>query len=199
MSGTESFFTLCISLFLVLNAVGQVPVFLALLAKYEPKDQRRIIIREVTIALGILLLFIFFGSEILHLIGISASVIGIGGGLLLIIIALTLIFPKDASLEGMPQHEPFIVPLAIPGLAGPGTIAAVMLFATKIGSVKTALAMLVAWIPSAILILTSSYIKKYLGEKGVQAVERLGGMLIFLIGIQMFCVGAINIVKEYFV
>ncbi len=192
------FVSLTISLFLVFNAVGQIPVFLALLAKYKAAHQRKIIFRELIIALIIILLFTFFGAQILHLVGISQAIIGITGGLVLVLIALNLIFPKDVTTKGYPSHEPLVVPLAMPGLAGPGTITAVMLFSAQKGVVLTAVAFVIAWVPSLVILLLASYIKNYLGEKGVQAVERLGGMLICLIGVQMMVKGIVGIVKEHF-
>ncbi|HRW58991.1 MAG TPA: MarC family protein [Chlamydiales bacterium] len=193
-----SFITTAISLFFVFNSIGQVPVFLALLAPYDHARQKKIIVRELIIALVILLMFIFFGNEILLVLGINQSIIGIAGGLLLVLIALTLIFPKHDDTEGLPKHEPLIVPLAIPGLAGPGTIASVMLFANQAGTLVTAAAFFLAWIPSFILILSASYIKKFLGEKGMQAVERIGGMIICLIGVNMLTKGIVELVKLNF-
>jgi len=187
-----------ISIFFVFNSIGQIPVFIAILAPYEHRRQKTIIVRELLISLLVLLLFTFFGDHILHKIGISKSTIGLAGGLLLFLISLNLIFPKDITTKGLPHHEPLIVPLAIPGLAGPGSIAAVMLYATQSGALITSLALLIAWIPSFILLLAASYIKNYLGDKGVQAVEKLGGMIICLIGIQMVANGIIDLVKENF-
>ena len=111
-----------------------------------------------------------------------------------------MIFPSaEQQTKGLPRHEPMIVPLAMPGLAGPGSIATVMVFAAQSGSFFTAGAFILAWIPSFLLILASSYIKYLLGEKGLQAVEKLGGMLICLIGINMFTMGILEMVNEYFI
>ena len=194
-----SFFASVVSLFFVFNSIGQVPVFIAILAPYDHARQKRIIVRELLIALAIILLFIFFGSDILRLLGITESIIGIVGGLLLVIIALQMIFPPPGSeTQGLPRHEPLIIPLAMPGLAGPGSIATVMVFASKSGVMFTAAAFFLAWIPSLILLLASSYLKYLLGEKGLKAVERLGGMLICLIGSKMFVLGIMKAVQEHF-
>ena len=193
-----SFITLVISIFILLNSYAQIPVYLALLANFDRKRQRYIIIREMIFVFIILILFIFFGIKVLQIIGIKQPIIGIAGGLLLIIIALNMIFPKEASTKGMPQHEPFIVPLAIPCIAGPGSITALMVFAKQLGPMVATAALFIAWIPSTILLLLSSYIKDYLGEKGLEAVERLGGMVIVLIGIQMCALGIVDLVKESF-
>jgi multiple antibiotic resistance protein len=193
-----SFISLTISLFLIFNAVGSIPIFVTILSPYDAHRQRIIILRELIVALCVILLFNFLGAEILRALGISHSIIGVTGGLLLILIGLNLIFPKDFSKSGYPKHEPMIIPLAIPSLAGPGTITAVMLFSSQKGMVISAIAFVIAWIPSLLILLASSFIKRYLGEKGLQAVQRLGGMIICLIGIQMLLIGIVGVVKENF-
>lgn len=199
LQDAPSFLTIVWSLFLVMNAVGQIPLFISILAAYEPRKQRTIIIRELIFALGILLIFNFFGDWILKALGITQSIIGIAGGILLFLVALVMIFPKPKTPEGMPQHEPMIVPLAIPVIAGPGAITMTMLYAHKTNDpFMVALALVLAWIPSIIILLVGSFIKYILGDKGLQAVERLGGMLVCLIGIQMFSKGLIDLIKDNF-
>jgi multiple antibiotic resistance protein len=194
-----SFIKIAVSIFIVMNAVGQIPLFIAILAPYEARRQKIIILRELIFALVLLLLFTFFGNEILDIIGITRSIIGIAGGILLFLIALSMIFPKEKTTEGMPRHEPMFVPLAMPVISGPGSIAMLMLFAQETGRpFMVAGAVILAWIPSVLVLLVSSYIRNFLGEKGLQAVERLGGMIVCLIGIQMFSSGVISLIKENF-
>jgi multiple antibiotic resistance protein len=152
-------------------------------------------------ALIILLLFTFFGDGILRILGITRPIIAIAGGVLLFLISLTMIFPKTVSdgAEKALSHEPMIIPLAIPVITGPGAITTVMLYAHETGSAMlVAGACIAAWIPSLIILLLGSYIKQLLGEKGLVAVERLGGMLVCLIGIQMLTNGTLLLVREYF-
>lgn len=200
ISPDASFLTIAAAIFFVLNATGQIPLFLAILAPFEHKRQIKIIIREMIIALVILLLFTFFGDKILEILGISRPIIGMAGGILLLIISLTMIFPKPVSTsEPKLTQEPMVIPLAIPVITGPGAITTVMLYAHETGSAMyVGMATFCAWVPSLIILLTGSFIKRMLGEKGMVAVERLGGMLVCLIGIQMFTSGALSIVKEYF-
>lgn len=194
-----TFIGIVISLFLILNATGQIPLFVSLLSPFDHKRQKKIIIRELFIALGLLLLFDFFGNEILTLLGISKSIIGIAGGILLFLISLEMIFPKEKSVNGVQNHEPMVIPLAIPAIAGPGSITMVMLYAHELHSdFLVAAAIIVAWIPSLLILLLSSYIKNFLGEKGLMAVEKLGGMIVCLIGIQMFASGVMTLIKENF-
>jgi multiple antibiotic resistance protein len=194
-----SVFALALSLFLVLNSLGNVPIFVGLLAKYPPKKQRQIIFRELCIALVILLLFNFFGDDLLGMIGISQPVIGLAGGTLLFLIALGMIFPKPEGGHELQRQEPMIVPLAVPLVAGPGGISTVMVYAEQTHKpLLVTAAILIAWIPSLLILLSSSHIKNLLGQKGLLACQKLGGMLIALIAVQMVCSGAIHLVQNTF-
>jgi multiple antibiotic resistance protein len=202
ISPDAGFFTIAAAIFFVINATGQIPLFLAMLARFDQKRQMFIILRELTVALAILLLFTFFGDGILRVLGITRPIIAIAGGVLLFLISLTMIFPKtvaDNGEKGGHHGEPMIIPLAIPVITGPGAITTVMLYAHETGSAfLVAGAAIVAWVPSVIILLAGSYIKQVLGEKGLIAVERLGGMLVCLIGVQMLTSGILILVKDYF-
>lgn len=186
------------SLFVVYNVLGNIPFYIAILSPFTPRKQKLILLREMTIALGILLAFGFFGDEILSFLGITGGIIGIAGGILLLLISLTMIFPKH-SVEGMPEHEPLIVPIAMPAMAGPGSIAAVMLYAHTFDALwKVSLVIFFAWVPSLAILLAASNIKRFIGEKGLMAFERFGGLLISLIAVQMLTSGVISLIKENF-
>lgn len=192
-------FTAAFSLFLVFNVLGNLPFFIAILKKYSVKRQKMILLREMIIALFILFAFGFFGDEVLYFLGISEGIIGISGGILLLIISLTMIFPKPHSEAGLPEHEPLIVPIAIPTMAGPGSIATVMLFSKQLeGSWLIALIIFLAWLPSLAIVLAASNIKSLIGERGLVAFERLGGLLISLIAVQMITSGSVKLVREHF-
>ncbi|HEX2579042.1 MAG TPA: MarC family protein [Rhabdochlamydiaceae bacterium] len=181
------------SLFFVLNALGNVPFFVGILSSYTVKKQRRIIIREMLIALGILVCFNFFGNEILKVLGIDRCVVGIAGGTLLFLIALSMIFPKRNQLK-VPNREPFVFPLAIPAVAGPGAITAVMIYSQQSPNTFWMLIPItLAWLCSSLILLASSNIKLFLGQKGLIACERLGGMVISLIAVQMFTTGLMDL------
>ena len=184
------------SLFFVLNSLGNVPFFFFFLSGYTVKRQRKIIAREMLIALFILLLFNFFGEEILGVLGIDRCVMGIAGGTLLFLISLTMIFPKPKTLK-VPEREPFIFPLALPAVAGPGAITAVMIYSQQDTSpMWMVLPILIAWGLSALVLLASSNIKLFLGQKGLIACERLGGMIISLIAVQMFTRGLVELFQS---
>lgn len=189
-----------VSLFIVLNVIGNIPIFLALLARYDHKHQRRIIFREMVIAFFILLGFGYGGEKILTLMGISRPIIGIAGGILLFIIALTMVFPKPTSeSDTRPMQEPFVFPLATPIIAGPGSISFVMSNSYALASPAfISLGIFIAWLPSLIIVFFSSTLKRFLREKGLIACERVGGMLITLIAVQMIISGIISLVKDSF-
>jgi len=191
-------FEIASSLFFVLNSLGNIPIFIGLLGRFDLKRQRKIILRELLFALVLLLLFNFFGNEILRVLHIDQPVISVAGGILLFIIALSMIFPSDDNVEAV-RTEPIIVPLATPIITGPGSITMTMVFAQEVQNhwVMT-IAIFCAWIPTLLVLLAASQIKKILGEKGLIACERLGGMLLSLIAVQMLSKGAINIIKASF-
>lgn len=190
--------SMVISLFFVINALGNIPLFLALLGRYSIKRQRMILIREFGIALLILLAFNYFGAKIFQFLGITQPILGMAGGILLLLISLTMIFPSHSEDKG-PKHEPVVVPLATPSIAGPGSITAVMLFSSRIENpILMTGVITAAMILSCLVGLSSSLFKYGLGEKGLVAFERLGGMIVALIGVQMFASGTVDFVKASF-
>ncbi len=171
---------------------------MGLLGKYNKKKQQLILIREFSIALLILLAFNYFGAKIFKFLGISPHILGMAGGILLLLIAISMIFPTQNNEKG-PKHEPIIVPLATPVIAGPGSISSVMLFSSKIGNVNLmTLIIFLSMLLSCLIALGSSLFKEGLGEKGLIAFERLGGMIVALIAVQMFANGTIDLVKTSF-
>lgn len=195
----ESFSTIAFTIFFILNAPGQIPLFLAMLGRFSHKRQLKIITRELIIALVLLLLFTFFGEWILKVLGISQAVIAAAGGILLFLISLTMIFPKPQGPTEVLTSEPIVIPLAIPVITGPGAITTVMTYAHETGRPgMVALAAFCAWVPSLIILLLGSYIKRILGDKGLMAIERLGGMLVCLIGINMATSGFFRLVSEFY-
>ena len=200
ISTETGFLTITAAIFFVLNATWQIPLFLGMLAHFDPARQMRIIFRELSIALGILLLFTIGGDMILAMLGISRPIIAVAGGILLFLISLGMIFPKDTpELDAKSKKEPMIIPLAIPIITGPGAITTVMMYAHETKNVLlVSAAAFTAWVPSLLILLAGSLIKKILGDKGLIAIERLGGMLVCLIGIQMFTSGSFTLVRDYF-
>lgn len=190
--------SMAVSLFFVINVLGNIPLYIGLLTRYSPARQRMILLREFVLALIILLLFNYFGAKIFELLGISQPILGMAGGILLLLIAITMIFPHHQQ-EQNPKHEPILVPLATPVIAGPGSITAVMLFSSRLQDHVTMTFIIVgAMAVSCVIGLMASFFKYGLGEKGLIAFERLGGMIVALIAVQMFASGAVDFVKMSF-
>lgn len=188
-------FSLALSLFLLMDPMGNIPLFIAILKELDPDRQRKVILRELLIALVTIFLFYFIGSYLLGVLQITQETIMISGGIILFLISLKLIFPTNHSdAEFQADKEPFIVPLAIPLIAGPAVLAAVMLYSKQgINPWIVSGAILIAWIASTIILLASSFLKRILGDKGIRACERLMGLLLIMLAVQMFLNGWKNL------
>jgi len=187
-----SLFTALITLILVMDPVGNVPIFLSLLKDMEAKRRRFVIVREMLIAFVILTVFLFFGSQILNALKISEAALEISGGIILFIIAIRMIFPlKDQYVDDELDGEPFIVPLAIPLMAGPSALATVIIFATQEPERMSVwfLALVLASTCCLIILLGSNLLMRLLGKKGLVATERLMGMILTTVAVQMFLDG----------
>ena len=185
---------LTVTLFLVLDPFGNAAIFHAVLSKVPEERRRRVLVRELLFALGTLLAFLFLGKHLLGFLGVRQATLSISGGILLFLIALGMVFPSRSVLGETDDEEPFIVPLAVPLMAGPSSLALILLTASKypaeIGSI--ALAVTGAWLLSAVILLLSPMILKLLGTKGTRALERLMGLLLILVAVQMFLDGVSN-------
>ncbi len=187
-------FSMAFALFLLMDPIGNVPIFISVLKGIDPRRQRMIIMRELVIALLIIILFDFIGDALLKFLNVTMTTILISGGIILFLIALKMIFPtrSDSDVHVSHEKEPFIVPLATPLVAGPAVLAAVMLYS---GQYKSDLwltvgAITIAWAFSTLILLSSSLWRKLLGWRGLIACERLMGLILTLIAVQMFLEGA---------
>ena len=184
--------TATITLYFVMNPLGIIPVFLSLLSTIPDKRRGFIIIREALIAFIILTMFLFFGQEILDLLSISETALKISGGIMLFLIALPMIFPNpDRNQHERQIGEPFIVPIAIPLLAGPSAMATVILFASKNETQLSHafLAIVMTCIAVTITLLLGTLLRRLLGQRGLIALERLMGMILTAIAVQMLLSG----------
>lgn len=181
-----------ITLLLVMDPLGNVPIFLSVLKDVEGRRRYWVIFRELLIALGVLLLFLYGGSTVLEAMGLRQESISIGGAIILFLIALRMIFPSPYGLLGdTPDGEPFIVPLAIPAVAGPSSLAISMLMVNTDPNrmLDWTLALIGAWAVSACVLMASPLLLKALGNRGLMAMERLMGMILVIISVQMFFEG----------
>lgn len=179
------------ALFILMDSVGNIPIYMAVLKEVPTKRQIFIIIRELLIALVTIILFAFLGEYLLDILKIGQETIMIAGGVVLFIIALKMIFPKGESsfAEGSIQGEPFIVPLAIPLIAGPSSLAAVMIYSHQEPMSLVVGAICLAWLLTLIVLIGAPFLKKVLGVKVISACERLMGLLLTLMAVQMFLEG----------
>jgi MarC family membrane protein len=185
-------------LFLILDPLGNIPVFLGLLRTLPPRRQRVVLAREMLIALVVLMLFLWGGRYALGLMHLRQESVSIAGGIVLFLIGLRMIFPPPEGLMGeMPEGEPFIVPMAIPLIAGPSGMAAVMLMGSQEPDRMGAwsLALMIAWVATAAILFSSTYLYKWLGSRVLTAIERLMGMVIVAISVQMLLDGLITYLR----
>ena len=179
-------------LFLVMDPLGNIPLFLSVL-KQVPEERRRLVLRrELLIAYLVLLIFLVLGPYILSFLQVSQEAIRIGGGIVLFLIAVKMVFPKEGGLLGKtPDGEPFIVPLAIPLIAGPSSLAMIMLMRKSAEGqwLDMWLAVTAAWVVSALILLASRRLYVLLGERGLIAIERLMGMVLIIMAVQMLLEG----------
>ncbi len=186
----STIFSIAFFLFLLMDAIGNVPLYISVLKKFSPARQRVIIVREMLIALGLIIVFLFIGDALLSALNISDEAVQIAGGIILLIICLQMVFPKAQDHHETSTEEPFVVPLAIPFVAGPAVLAAIIIYARQhINPLVMIISIIVAWIPSLIILLGASYLKNILGNRGISAVEKLMGLLLTLIAVQMFLTG----------
>lgn len=185
-------FSAAILLFFVMDPIGNIPLFLAALKPVDPVRRFRVVGRELLIAYALLVAFLFVGRPLLSMLAISEPALTIAGGIVLFLIAIRMVFPAAHGTLGEPSEgEPFIVPLAIPYVAGPSALATVLLMTSRDPGrhVEWLMAVSAAWLASAAILLLGAKISDVLGDKGVTAIERLMGMLLVAAAVQMFLDG----------
>ncbi|RUO81119.1 hypothetical protein CWI84_03135 [Idiomarina tyrosinivorans] len=181
-----------VTLFLIMDPLGNLPIFLSILRNIDAKRRRIVLIRELVIALAIMLLFLYAGTSILGFLNLKQEAVSIAGGIILFIIALRMIFPQPGGVIGLAMgEEPFIVPLAIPLISGPSILAALLLLSNQSPGrmLDWTIALIGAWALSASILLFSNLFHRLLGERGITAMERLMGMVLVMISVQMFLDG----------
>ena len=194
-----SFLSALVILLLVMDPVGNAALFVSLLRDVEPARRARVIIRECAIAFAVLLAFVFFGRALLDLLGISGPSLTIAGGVILFLIALRMIFRSAEGLFGeLPGGEPFIVPLAIPAIAGPAAIATVILMVSRAPErlLEWCAALTVAMLITLGLLLGAERVAKLAGERGLLAFERLMGLILTAIAVEMLLRGIQEFVRQ---
>jgi len=187
-----SFVSAALLLFLVMDPLGNILLFVGALQNVPPARRARVVARELVIAYAVLVLFLFTGEHLMNWLGISNQALSIAGGIVLFLIALRMVFPSaEHSLAEQVSGEPLIVPLAIPYVAGPSTLATLMLMMSREPSRwPTWLgALTLAWVVSAAILVLGGRLSRFLGKRGLLALERLMGLLLVALAVEMFIEG----------
>jgi multiple antibiotic resistance protein len=186
------FFAAVVTLLLVMDPLGNIPLFLSVLKVVRPERRRRVLVREILLAYVILLACLVAAGPVLRLLRLQQESISMAGGIVLFIIALRMIFPGAG--EPTAEHvdeEPFLVPLAVPLIAGPSALATLLLLQRSAPGhlIGVVAALTIAWAASGAILLSSTFFYRVLRERGLIAMERLMGMLLVMVAVQMFMNG----------
>lgn len=183
----DSFISSVITLALVMDGFGNIPLFIAALKKVAPERRKIVLFRELGIALLIMVAFLFLGKWFLKAFGIHEYSLSIAGGIILFIISVKLVFGGEEETKSDPKEdEPFVVPLAIPLVAGPAALSMVMITAAQQSNKFITLgAVIVASLINSAILMASFPISNLLGKRGLTAIERLTGMILILMSVDM--------------
>ena len=187
-----TFASATILLLLITDPVGNIPVFANALKHVAPERRAQVILREILIAFFLLLTFMFVGEGFLRVMNLSELSLQIGGGVILFLIALRMVFPPPAAEEAEILTEPLIVPLAIPAIAGPSALATVLLLVSQQPErrLEWIAALCVTMVISAVVLVSAERIHRIVGPRLVTAVERLMGLVLVSVAIEMMLRGA---------
>ena len=187
-----NFLSTTILLFLVIDPIGNIPIFLAALRPVPEERRLLVTLRECALGFGILVLFMLFGRVFLQMLHLSETSLGIAGGIILFLIAIRMIFPNSEPLfGGNAGAEPLLFPLAVPTIAGPSALATVLLLASREpgGFWITFAAVAVAMIFSTLIMASSGVIAKLVGRRVLAAAERLMGLILTAVAVELFLQG----------
>jgi len=190
----DSFISSVITLALVMDGFGNIPLFIAALKKVSPERRKTVLLRELGIAMLIMVGFLFMGRWFLQAFGIHEYSLSIAGGIILFLISVNLVFSNDDSepKSNPKEDEPFIVPLAIPLVAGPAALSMVMILAAQQpNKFITLCSVIVASVVNSVILMSSFPLSHLLGKRGLVAIERLTGMILILMSVDMV-MGGIN-------
>jgi len=189
-----------VTIFLIMDPIGNAPVFNAVLSNLDKSRRVLVMIRELLIALLVLLGFLFAGNRILMFLGLTQSSLNLAGGILLFLISLRMIFPNPTP---SPQAEaeiedPFIVPLAVPLIAGPSAIAVLLLLSSNQPErlLEWSIALILAWLATTVLLIVSPYLLSFIGKRGARALERLMGMILVILATQLLLDGIRDFIES---
>jgi multiple antibiotic resistance protein len=191
------FLSVAITLFLIMDPFGNIPIFLPILEKVSPERRRKVLVRELLLALVVIVLFVFCGRYAMSFLGLERDAVSMAGGIILFLIGIRMVFPatkghSDLDFEG----EPLLVPMAVPLIAGPSLLAVLLLFSTggPVHLLHLLISALIAWAASFIVLFSSTFLFRFFTKRGLVAIERLMGMVLVALAVQLFLDG----VSSYF-
>lgn len=193
----HTFVSAFILLLLVLDPFGSLPIFIPVMQTVPAPRRRAVALREVAIAFAVLCFFMFFGQGFLRVMRLSERSLEVAGGVILLMVAIRMIFNQGAGIYGMPDgREPFVFPLAVPLLAGPSAMATVLLLASQQPDrlAEWAAALACAMAVSGLMLVGCARIHRWLGDSVVSALEKLMGLVLTAIAVDMILAG----LKRYF-
>lgn len=193
-----SIWSIALSLFLVANPIGNIPAFVTIVKDFPFDRQKTILFREAIFSFIIAVAFLYLGDAFLKTIKIQQFAVGLSGGTLLFLVSLGMIFPPDpGSSKTNISNEPFIVPIATPLITGGGTLTTIMIYSAKEqNDLKITIACVIAWIAVTFVVVSSAYLNKLLGKRGLLALEQLMGMILSMISMDIIVKGA-TLFMEY--
>lgn len=190
-------FSMTLILFTIIDPLGNISSFLSLVNGIERKRILWVLTREMLIALALMIFFNFVGEYILDILEVQLVTVRLSSAVILFLTAIKIIFPATNSLRAnFPSGEPFIIPLAVPLIAGPSLLATIMLFAAQEPSISFMLAAIIlAWIAAFVIFASARFLHHYLGNSGLLACEKLMGMILVMLAIQRFMEGVNEFIK----
>lgn len=194
-----SIWQIALALFLVANPIGNAPAFVAIVKNFDFSRQRAILLRESIFAFLLALFYLFVGERFFQLIQIKPYAISLAGGTVLLLIALAMIFPsKQTNGKDTEQQEPFIVPIAIPLVSGGGVLSTIMYYSAKEqNTLKLFTAVVIAFVAVTAVVVSSAYLQRLLGKRGLLALEQLMGMILAMISMEIFVKGFTMFLGEF--
>jgi multiple antibiotic resistance protein len=179
-----------------MNSVGHISAYLDMVESLERRRRRFIIIREMFLALCIMVIFNYVGDFLLLALEVDTQTILLSGGLILFLIAIRMIFPHKKHKIPIEKEEPFIFPIATPMIAGPSCLTTIMLYSHQSSRHNVILAILVAWAFSITFLLLAQRIKDLVGKRALNAIERLMGLILTMMAVEMLLKGLKSVAIE---
>lgn len=191
-------FSLVVTIFLIANPIGSAPAFVALVKDFDFARQKKILLREALFSLLFAFLYLYIGDAFLKVLQIEPYSLSISGGIVIFLVALTMIFPRTQQETSAVKitREPFIVPIATPLIAGGGVFTTIIVYLKQTNDyVLMSEAIALAWIFVILITYSAAYLQKLLGKGGLIVLERLMGMLLLMMGVELIVRGTTTLIN----